>query len=283
MSSTPSRTEIDSFKSLLAKKSDYELNEIIHTNAQKINILPSNASPSQLADARLWLAEVMACQEIVEDRIKEKVEQKAALETWKSSIPQRIERNILNLPAASSANGQLIAAILEDEDGKTAEEISGWCDELADLGLDECKSLLDQLVSEGILELGKDQKYYLLNICTSTLYPPNISTWAERQFKRKYRYSHASYTEKLIIAVLDFWKEPLTEDDLTAHIQELSDSELEALIENYPFLSGIGDVSSELRSHSIPNALHGLCGSRILTREFIYPASFVYFPMLGEK
>jgi hypothetical protein len=225
----------------------------------------------------------MACNEIIESRKKEKEERNTASETWKSIIKQQKESNILNLPAASSANGQLIAAILEDEDGKTAEEITGWCDELAALGLDECKSLLDQLVSENILELGEDQKYYLLNICAPTLFPSDIdvTTWTQRHFKRHPELE--SYTAKLIIAIIHFFKEPFTTDDLTERIKNLSGKDVKLLVDDYPFLAGIGSVSSALEKDSIGWAVRQLSKNRMLASTRINRYNLYYFYMLGEK
>jgi hypothetical protein len=284
---SPSRAEIDSFKLLHADKGDLELRAIALGNIEKINALPSSSSPSMVAQAQLWLAETTACNEIIERRKKDKEAKQNALETWQLTIENKAESNILNLPAASSANGQLIAAILEDEDGLTAEEITGWCEELTLLGLEECKKLLDQLVAEDILELGKDQKYYLLNICTPSLFPSDagLESWMQRHFKRHPELE--TYTAKLIIAVIHFYfrflKEAFTKEDLVERIQNISTKDLKVLIADYPFVVGIGSVSAALENASILTTLRQLSRYRMISYTTINGYNFYYFRMLGEK
>ena len=66
--------------------------------------------------------------------------------------PPKKEGRFLRLKNAASPNGQLVAAILEDEDGKTAEELAGWCDELAEIPDEKFSELLEGLITEGFLE-----------------------------------------------------------------------------------------------------------------------------------
>jgi hypothetical protein len=281
METTPTRSEIDLYKPTLHNKSDNELQAVIITNYQKINALPNTASPSQLAQGHLWLAEIMACNEILEARKKQKQAQENAAQTWKSMLVQRQENAIYNLPAAASANGQLVAAIVEDEDGKTAEEIGSWCEELAALSPEERKELLDKLVSERILEQDENQKYHLLNICTESLFPANIPAWAEKQFQRDPKLNTS--TAKLVIAVIGLWEEAFLLDDLTIRIKGLSSRDLELLKESYPFLSGVSNVEAALRHTSVSKAVSALCKGGMLKSTYVNSFAFYYFPMLGEN
>ncbi|MBR6039669.1 MAG: hypothetical protein IKP38_04215 [Clostridia bacterium] len=115
-----------------------------------------------------YMGEMEACSELLSQRkaadqgiAKQKSE-------WQNGLDKRKEEAILRLPNAVSANGQLIASILEDEDGKTAEEIACWCDELEMLPEEDLQKLLDDLVKEGVLSL-EDGRYYLLCPCTESL------------------------------------------------------------------------------------------------------------------
>ena len=70
-----------------------------------------------------------------------------------------------------TANAQLIASILEDEDGKTANEIACWCDELEMLSDEELQKLMNGLTKEGVISLEND-RYYLICPCAETLVCP---------------------------------------------------------------------------------------------------------------
>ena len=161
--------------------SDDELRQIVLDNAKKAISLPSTASSlTALAEIN---GESQACNMILESRAKKRAAIKEGKENWNKQLQERKEEAILSLPAASSSRGQLITAILEDQDGCTAEEIADFCEELSDLPEEEMQALLKELTKEGVI-YPLDGRYHLLDICTETLYPEDPVKWGrEKYFK----------------------------------------------------------------------------------------------------
>ena len=145
-------------------KSDDELRQIVLNNAVKV------LAAKNVAELERFNKESDYCVSLVQSRIN-------AREEWKQNFPERKQKAILNLKTAVTPNGQLIAAILEDEGGLTTEEICGWCEELSAMEQSEVQAILDELVSEGVLRT-TDGKYYLYRICTETLLPEDPVHWA---------------------------------------------------------------------------------------------------------
>ena len=86
------------------------------------------------------------------------------------------------LRAAHTPNGQLVAAILEDEVALTKESIAVWCSELAELSPEEMDQLLDDLVEDGVISLDGDV-YSLERICNETLAFEDDSFGDSRSFE----------------------------------------------------------------------------------------------------
>lgn len=143
---------------------DEMLQETVKRNGAQI------LSNNGLSDADMSLkarlsGEVDGCVEIFQYRQKAREEIKEKAKKWHARLPERKAKAILNLPNAASPNGQLVAAILEETpDGLTQKQLANWCDELSAIPEEELKSLLDGLVEEKIIELGKHKHYRLLNV-----------------------------------------------------------------------------------------------------------------------
>ncbi|MBQ3380049.1 MAG: hypothetical protein IJG50_09365 [Clostridia bacterium] len=155
--------------------SDERLAQIIVDNAKIAASMTPNAQ--NLSEMAKLTGEAQACSEILKNRQekknKEQERQKRILQKkrdWEEKLEARKDEAILNLKYAASPNGQLVAAILEDEDGKTEEELYGWCDELSSLEEKDFHAMLEGLVSEGILvKYSDDDKYYLRVICDESM------------------------------------------------------------------------------------------------------------------
>lgn len=132
-------------------------------------IIAAPSTEAGLAEATKFLGEMEACTEILSQREAQEESIKDKKKQWKNFLQARKEEAILHLETAVSPNGQLVAAILEEEDGKTAEELAGWCDELAQLPEEDFRQLLKALVDEGILR-EEEGAYYLLTPCTEDLH-----------------------------------------------------------------------------------------------------------------
>lgn len=153
-------------------KSEAELNQIVQHNYLAIH------STNDEIEAAKMLGEMKGCQEILrwrkeeEERIlNEEMAIGAASADWLLGLQDRKKKAAHNLPAATSYHGQLVAAILDEEDNLTAEGIRQWADELVAMDDEEYKKLLDALVDENILYINNDGNYSLLTLCTPNLFP----------------------------------------------------------------------------------------------------------------
>lgn len=239
-------------------KDSKELTAIINTNNQLIQTM---SSPSEVPRASALLGEIDACVEILNERKKVEQRKNEILETvrkakkqWKNELADRRKEAILHLPVASSYLGQLIAAILESEDGKTAEEIAQWGEDLSTINESKFRSTLLSLVKEGILVF-KDYKYFLINLCTETLFPENPLQWAKKKLilmGKENLLDDVSFVLEHSVEKIAETGEPIADTD--DNFAEYSEKEI--LVD-----CGI------LQKHK--------CGS-----EDIY---MYYFPMLGEQ
>ena len=177
------------------KKSDAELQALALSCSTMIMSLPATAQGN--AEGIKLLAQAELCREIMDERKRDKEMADDAIEAWKDSLDDRRCAAILKLKTAVTANAQLVAAILEDEDGKTLEELAGFCDELSMIDENEFKLLMDNLVKEQIVEY-KEDKYYLKNICTKTLFPVDgyefaMKKWLEKRGNDNYETERARF------------------------------------------------------------------------------------------
>lgn len=163
-------------RSDFAELSDDELRSIGLNNSKKVMAMPANPSPAQLSEGERLLAETQLASEILAARKEKSDKIKAAIDKWKQQEQAVPYDNFLKLKMASSANGQLVTAILEDEGEMSAAELAGWCEELASLDDTSFKELLDELVKERVLTI-KDDRYRLVHVCTETLYAEDPVEW----------------------------------------------------------------------------------------------------------
>ena len=242
-------------------KSNEELEKIVMTNLRIIQAIPTiNPSFESLKDGQKRMGEIRACKEILEKRKKEKEREekklgsiKNAKKLWKNELDNRRKNAILNLPVAVTYNAQLVVAILESEDYKTADEIADYINEISSIEKDELSILLSSLVAEGILHLASNGEYSLLNICTAKLFPPHPVEWATKKLSIKNK--TMSKVKQNIIIALEEALEPLTDIELKEKFGYV-DSEIKTLLEC--------DVLQKYK-----------CGN-----EDVY---MYYFTMLGEK
>ena len=191
-------------------KTDEELRAILMHNAMA-------AQHQDGAELCKTVGESDACSEILQQRNKkrerEEAEQEAfldALFAWRRSHNERFEKAIINLPVATSYQGQLVAAILEEEDGLTAAEIAKWSTELSEMKEAEYKRLLSSLVSEGVIALDSG-RYWLLSVCDKTLKLTNPLLWVQKISKLKN--VELSKNQLAFLTTLSTQDDPLTEYD----------------------------------------------------------------------
>lgn len=166
---------IDATKSLYLLKykdiTDEKLEEISN-HLRTVGVFSSNTTEALKA-----LGELEACNEIMSQRRARKQYKKDLERTlkfafifWEEALAERRQKAVLNLPAATSYHGQLVAAVLDAEDDLTADEIRLWSDELEAMDDDLYRTLLQELVNEQII-VAENGKYSLLTLCTEDLFP----------------------------------------------------------------------------------------------------------------
>ena len=279
------------YKLTYAEKSDAELQAIVLSCIQYITTVPSNASPTVLALAVSKTAEKDACTELMRERKEQKQQSKAAVDAWKAGAEKRRDDAIIHLPNAVSPNGQLIAAILEDEGSKTADELLSWCDELAALNDEDGAALLSGLVSEGVIELHEDGKYALLAVCTETLYPENMYINALQKVRDK-KLSNTTRSALLLWLLYNEYQGPMDKLDISNALAEYKYPKLEEFIREQictdmetAGLSGfdpsvIDRACEGQDSVSISADLSTLKSKGILVEYYDVKRGY-YFPMLG--
>ncbi len=189
-----------------ASDSDEQLREFVLDNMRIVSSLPA----SRVAEGYKLLGEIDACNEILKERQERRERVEKAKKDYLNSLERRRDDALLTLKAAATPNGQLVAAILEDEGGMTTEELAGWCDELASLDEAEFRDLLDDLAGDGILER-KDGRYYLRVLCTEKVQwtAESAARYVERHFDEK-RESLARTDMLAVIEHLRVQGEPLS-------------------------------------------------------------------------
>ena len=248
-------------------KSNEELHSIFSHNSIIAN------GHDQIAAAKA-VGEMQACNEILQVRQHEVIEQRKCQQKidqakqvdWPEQLPARRMKAILKLPNASGHPGQLVAAILEEENDLDRDAIRSWSEELLAMDDKSYEALLDGLVKEGVLAVDKKGHYSLLRICTANLFPENPTEWAK-----------AVLTEKGVNM----------DEKMLALLQYLADtclpvSELDALK-----IAGTDyEKSYNFDCFSPPKvfALYKLTDSGVLSKTRIDGTAFnlYYFPMLGE-
>lgn len=148
--------------------SNEELRSIVLRNGSFIQGLPMNGQISSTVIDKI--GELQACKAILDAREGGEKQRKQKQKEWDDQLEVRKDSAALSLKAAATPNGQLITAILEEEDGKTKEEIAGFCDELSMLEDAEIDTLLNDLVSDGVIYQDlKTGVFSLYTICDGSL------------------------------------------------------------------------------------------------------------------
>lgn len=162
----------------LWRKSPTELRIIFREATAKLTTVPQTMGFSEKMAVE---AELAAAIDILKEKDRRQTEDLKA--EWKNIWAQ----SYLSLKEAYTPNGQLIAAILEDEDGKTLEEIMNWSDETLVFEQGELLVLLNNLIDDGVIELQNDGKYYLLRTCDSSLsfeHSGAFKKWADKKIEK---------------------------------------------------------------------------------------------------
>lgn len=256
-------------------KSDAELRQIVLNSSKKVTALPTSPTPKMLADAKQWLAEAKACNAILSARNDARIARTAAIKEWKDGQDAAKMKAILNLPTGITPNGQLVAAILEDEGAAmTAQEIAGWCDELGELEEADLQSLLDGLQRERII--GRDgDKYFLRQAVTESLYPDTTyHSVAELKELTDDMYGAEAY---LILQIIEGEGHPMALEEIRSELSSY------AYLKTVFPEEGLTNEDFEWDEYDFERACSYLTSGGLLTRLHLAGQTFYYYPMIGSK
>lgn len=253
------------------EKSDEELDALMYQHYRKISQLPM--TPDGHAEMERLTGEMEAIKEILALREKYRENLSAMIERWTKDLPARKRAAVLHLPNAVSPNGQLVAAILEDEDGKSADELAGWCDELAALDAESFQALLDGLVQEKILTRDDSGLYHLQNICDERMQVDTERILAARKGDYEARKLPSM---RLLLQMMRDRQVPLCQEDLIALLPSYSGK-----IERDPRLRG-----ADISKLSVESLLWSMERLGLITERFRYNVvkseTYYTITMLGE-
>lgn len=244
----------------LGNMSDAELREIVTNNSIKSFGMKNTAELERI------VRESKFCASLVESRAKARNE-------WKNNLRARKHNAILNLKTAVTPTGQLIAAILEDEDSMTVDELCSWCEELEKMGQGEVQTILDALVSEGVLRK-KENTYQLYRVCTESLFPEDPVEWANRVTKLRRGKPIHDECKRILLRVLKWHGKAMDPTDFPKEIEEY---------EVYLRCEGkLAPVLQEIRKLDNVNVIRRICQEFVLDGILGETDGVYYFTMLGE-
>ena len=265
---------------------DETLRKIIYDNAKKATAMPN--TPGTLSALCQLNGESKACNQILSERVEHRNQIREGKKKWNDELEEKKENIFRNLSAAASANGQLIAAILEDEDGLTQSQIAAFCEELSECSEEELKAFLEELVKEGILRK-EDDRYFLLDICTPTLYPEDPVEWNMHKYRqaRIFRNEDPEEDWSKVRCLLTFIRMC---DDFDMLTKPYSAEELVQMMNNFRE-TGIYDPKNDGFTEDDMYAEVSMCDYDLQTlysyglvdRVVIAGNNHYYFHMLGER
>lgn len=259
-------------------KTDEELRNIVMYNAQKIVAMPQ--TQSGLLEATKLLGEQKACNELLKDRENNREEIVKAKKQYNESKDGKLLEYVLNLPTAVTPNGQLVAAILEDEDGLTKEDLHNWCEEFEQLSDEEFDSLINGLVAERIISK-KDNVYKLQAICGKNLTADNPYTWMIE------RINSLSYSNEKKSAMRGFAEILYYEQGLVSN-GELTDpscmkGKLKNIADNYKSYDADTKAFYDMRYQERENIISQLVMAGIISSERINGKLLYHYYVLGKQ
>ncbi|MBR5093779.1 MAG: hypothetical protein IK095_01665 [Oscillospiraceae bacterium] len=195
---------------------DEQLREVVVRNSRLIATI-SNTQQGIIEGYKL-MGEMEGCSALLDQRRQKRAALSQKKNSWHKERAAREDAVLLALESAVSPNGQLLAAILEDEGDLPRERLRVWCDELAALDDESFDKLLTGLVQEGIVR-EEDGAYSLICPLTEDM------TWTPDAIEREIRKTWSGNEEeaanaRLIVHLMQREGEPLSKADVIRLIEE---------------------------------------------------------------
>ena len=263
---------------------DDQLRDQITANARAM--VGVNNTAQGLAEGYRLMGESEACSQLLSERRQKQQAVLDARRKWHGDWEKRKKDALLRLEQSCSPNGQLIAAILEEEGETCGEDLLGWCEELASLDEDSGARLLRELTSEGLIEVTSrtprqteheqpefGQFYRLLGLCSDDL------TLGEEYLPLRidsleYLTTEEQASAKLICRMMRESGEPLSPQDCAESLGNFQHLRQE---EPYCQADFAMDQFAALRH------IRTLCKEKILSKQYsLNGTDYYWFHMLGE-
>ena len=262
-----------SFSVLYEDKPDEELKAIIRHNAMAILTQDAIKAADMLGESK-------ACQAILEKRranadsiIDRFTAPSDVKKKWREELLPRKRKALAKLKTAAGYHGQLVAAVLEEENGLTASQIRQWSEELTAMEDGDYAELLNNLVLEKVIS-AKEDRFYLLGICAGDLFPADPWAWIHNICNEK----KVSLLDKeiAILKVLIKAGGPIS-------VSDLMDFDREILLTNSVTEKEYRRYISQVNEHMWK--LDALVDKGILVKYSLSNKkhTIYYFPMLGEE
>ncbi len=252
---------------LFENKTDEELNDIAIQALKEIAALTN--TPSDLAKFEKLKSDHRIALEIVRERKERKEAEKRAIANFKDRLEQKKLENVMNLKAASSFKGQLIASILKEEDGLTGEEIASWYEELSEMDENEFEDLLNSLCEEGIIEKDESGKYHLLFIMYDSLKAVPESEYC----RKKFNIDKLKEKERFLLDIIHLEESGAAISELDARMIAL----YSIILEGRHYSDDVLGMDERQKDRT----LYNLMREKLVKKDF--RSGVYYTPMLGEK
>lgn len=226
-----------------------------------------------LLEAYKLMGEMEGCNALLEERRAARDALSAKKLEWRKERRKREDAALLALETAVSPNGQLVAAILEEENELPREQLRVWCDELAALDDESFEALMDGLEKEGVVQEEGDS-YQLIAVCKEDL------TWdreaIERCIREEFSYSDETAGNALLIVhLLEKAGEPLSREDILRLIGE----EREVLALDPRLAPGL-----EMSEYAPSWIMERLAKAGALSKEYSHDGKdYYWFSLVGER
>lgn len=264
--------------------SDEELQRFVYQTTLKIQTMSVEGIARNRVSVEELLAETAVCNEILKMRKGMHEQTEKAHADWNAALQERRYAAVINLQEAVTPNGQLIAAILEEEGALSEKEIAAWCEELSAIESSTLHEILSNLVNEEVLEV-QNEKYDVRRLCTEDLFPENPAEWAIKEISNQNSLEDGE-VEKAILYLMERKGTAICPEDLPEMIKKGS---FAPIVRKMGYSGQTGKSMLEhihaILKDSVMASVYftDLVCMKVLRETVIDGVSLFYFPMLGER
>lgn len=239
---------------------------------KRVSMLSGN--PSDVSELVKNTAIVNICKKQIE-KYNQEIKMIAELDSdYKSELEGRRCAAVLNLSAALTLKGQLVVAILEDQEDLTMDMIKNWGDDFSDMTDEEFSQLLSDLCKDGLIEK-EGENYSLICSCDGSLFPHYSPKVLEHKFKLS-----STFHKESVRLIWNLFADYGWGYIGTYFVKNTLKSELSLIKRFYPKYE---DAYEELckKEYRLDDILLGMKKSGLLAYDRM--RRMYYVPLVGEK